>query len=100
MDDHFLANKIKKGARCDASANNICSGISNGTGLLQCCKKHCRNVLGDRNNCGAGGHKCRFGQLCWGGNCTDIAYNRDHCGKCDKKCSNGVKCEYGVSGYA
>lgn len=113
MDDHFLglnvrsgsrflANKIKKGAHCDASANNICSGISvnNGTGLLQCCKKHCRNVLGDRNNCGTCSHKCGFGQLCCSGKCTDIAYNVDHCGKCDKKCSKGVKCEYGVCGYA
>lgn len=113
LDDHFLglnvrsgsrflANKIKKGAHCDASANNICSGISvnNGTGLLQCCKKHCRNVLGDRNNCGTCRHNCGFGQLCCSGKCTDIAYNVDHCGKCDKKCSKGVKCEYGVCGYA
>ncbi|XP_058092316.1 protein GRIM REAPER [Magnolia sinica] len=113
MDDHFLglnvrsgsrflATKIEKGASCDELANNICSGVSvnNSTGLLQCCKKHCRDVLGDRNNCGVCGQKCGFGQLCCYGKCTDIAYNVDNCGKCDKKCRAGVKCEYGVCGYA
>ncbi|KAH8518622.1 hypothetical protein H0E87_000462, partial [Populus deltoides] len=41
----FLASVIKKGARCNAERNNICNGVSanNGTGLLYCCKKHCRN---------------------------------------------------------
>lgn len=113
IDDHFLSlnlrsgsrfhkQKIKKGAHCNVQTNNICAGISvnNGTGLLQCCKKHCRNVLGDRNNCGSCGHKCGFSQLCCGGTCNDVAYNVNHCGKCDKKCQAGVKCEFGTCGYA
>ncbi|KAL5989849.1 hypothetical protein ACLOJK_010744 [Asimina triloba] len=97
----FLATtNIKKGLQCEAGPKNICSGVSvnNGTGLLQCCKEHCRDVLSDRDNCGVCGRKCSFGQLCCNGQCTDIAYNVDHCGKCDKKCKPGVKCEYGVCG--
>ncbi|KAF5189608.1 Stigma-specific protein stig1 [Thalictrum thalictroides] len=98
----YQPKKVKKGARCDAITNNICNGISvnNGTGLLQCCKKHCRNVLGDRNNCGTCGQKCGFGKLCCKGKCINVAYNVDHCGKCNVKCSSGLKCEYGTCGYA
>ncbi|KAF9589997.1 hypothetical protein IFM89_030147 [Coptis chinensis] len=94
--------KIKKGAKCDPITNNICNGISvnNGTGLLYCCKKHCRNVKGDRNNCGTCGHKTGFGELCCNGNPVGVAYNVDHCGKCNVKCSSGLKCEYGTCGYA
>ncbi|XP_068666691.1 protein GRIM REAPER-like [Aristolochia californica] len=98
----FLVSKIKKGEHCDPKSNNVCPGVSvnNGTGLLQCCKKHCRNILGDRNNCGKCGQRCAFGQLCCGGVCTNIAYNVGHCGKCNKKCPLGVRCEYGTCGYA
>ncbi|XVF78530.1 hypothetical protein PTKIN_Ptkin14bG0141300 [Pterospermum kingtungense] len=96
-------DKIKKGAHCDSNSyHNICNGVSanNGTSLLYCCKKHCRNVLRDWNNCGQCGHRCKFGQRCCGGVCTDVVFNANHCGKCDKKCSPGVKCEFGYCGYA
>ncbi|GAA0161635.1 hypothetical protein LIER_17905 [Lithospermum erythrorhizon] len=101
----FLGNtikKIKKGARCDAKSYNICNGVSanNGTSILHCCKKHCRNVLGDRNNCSQCGHKCRLDQRCCGGVCTNVVHNKSHCGKCFKKCPQGVRCEYGYCGYA
>ncbi|KAL4204874.1 hypothetical protein AMTRI_Chr01g134390 [Amborella trichopoda] len=112
MDDHFLslnqragsrflADKIKKGTKCDLS-NNVCPGLSlsNGSVLLECCKKHCRNVLSDRNNCGTCLSKCKFGELCCHGVCTNIAYNVDNCGKCGLKCKPGVRCEYGSCGYA
>ncbi|XP_010260215.1 PREDICTED: protein GRIM REAPER-like [Nelumbo nucifera] len=97
----FLA-RIRKGAHCDVSRNSICNGVSvnNGTGLLQCCKTHCRNVLGDRNNCGRCGHKCGFAELCCHGSCTNAAYNASNCGKCGNKCLPGVKCEFGACGYA
>ncbi|CAN4104191.1 unnamed protein product [Withania somnifera] len=94
--------KIKKGASCDANRNNICNGVSanNGTSMLYCCKKHCRNVLGDMNNCGQCQKKCKFGQRCCGGVCTNVVYNPLHCGKCNKACLPGVPCEYGYCGYA
>ncbi|XP_057766484.1 protein GRIM REAPER [Salvia miltiorrhiza] len=98
-----VIKKIKKGTSCDAKTNpNVCNGVSanNGTSLLYCCKKHCRNVLGDRNNCGACGYKCRFGERCCGGVCTNVLANRTNCGKCSKKCPRGVKCDYGYCGYA
>ncbi|KAF5200328.1 Grim reaper [Thalictrum thalictroides] len=94
--------KIRKGAHCDPITKNICNRLSvnNGTGILNCCKTHCRNILGDRNNCGQCGHKCGFGELCCNGSCTNVACNVDHCGKCNDKCLQGVRCEYGTCGYA
>lgn len=100
----FLADKtvIKKGTTCSQTNKDVCNGISanNGTTLLFCCKTHCRNVLGDKNNCGECGHKCTFGQRCCGGNCTDVTNNDTNCGKCNKKCLPGVVCENRICGYA
>lgn len=98
----FLATVIKKGARCDLAGNNICNAVvaDRGTALLHCCSMHCRNVLGDRNNCGRCSQRCGFGQLCCDGACTAVAYNVNHCGKCNHKCRAGVKCDYGFCGYA
>lgn len=100
----FLASTviIKKGAHCDAISHNICNGIraTKGKALLYCCKKHCRNVLGDKNNCGSCGKKCKQGERCCDGKCAHISSNVNHCGKCNKKCAHGVKCEYGYCGYA
>lgn len=100
----FLADKtvVKKGTTCSQSNTDVCNGVSanNGTSLLFCCKTHCRNVLGDRNNCGQCGRKCAFGQRCCGGTCTNVLNNTTNCGKCKKRCSLGVKCENGICGYA
>jgi hypothetical protein len=98
----FLATVIKKGMRCDPIAHNVCNGISanNGASLLRCCKTHCRNVLGDKNNCGQCGNKCKQGQRCCSGTCVDTAHNVKHCGECNKKCARGHKCEFGYCGYA
>jgi hypothetical protein len=98
----FLATVIKKGAHCDPITRNVCNGVSanKGASLLHCCKKHCRNVLGDKNNCGRCGNKCKQGQRCCGGACIGTAYNVHHCGKCNKKCAHGLRCEYGYCGYA
>ncbi|KAL7087644.1 hypothetical protein ACP275_13G080400 [Erythranthe tilingii] len=105
----FLASAviktIKKGASCGANTKKkaqACNGVSanKGTSLLYCCKKHCRNVLGDQNNCGVCGRKCGLGQQCCGGVCTNVLKNTANCGKCGKKCKHGVKCEYGYCGYA
>ncbi|MED6211222.1 hypothetical protein PIB30_071681, partial [Stylosanthes scabra] len=85
---------IKKGAHCDVVSHNICNGIpaKKGKGLLFCCKKHCRNVLSDRNNCGVCGHKCKvLGERCCNGVCTNVWYDDNHCGKCNNKCSKGDK---------
>lgn len=99
----FLASVLKKGARCTAIPvqYNICNGVkaNNGTSLLNCCKKHCRNILGDRNNCRQCGHKCKFNERCCHGTCTNIISNVDNCGKCDRKCKPGVRCEYKICGY-
>ncbi|KAK4576778.1 hypothetical protein RGQ29_027352 [Quercus rubra] len=98
----FLASVIKKGTHCNPITNNVCNGVSanKGKSLLYCCKKHCRNVLSDKNNCGGCGKKCQEGQHCCNGRCTNTFYNVNHCGECNKKCKNGVKCEYGYCGYA
>ncbi|URE35350.1 Stigma-specific protein, Stig1 [Musa troglodytarum] len=98
----FLAQGVKKGDRCDPVANNVCSGVQakDGTQLLYCCKNHCRNVLSDRNNCGACGVRCGFGQLCCKGKCTAVAYDVDNCGNCGTVCQPGLRCEYGSCGYA
>ncbi|TYH74576.1 hypothetical protein ES332_D05G408700v1 [Gossypium tomentosum] len=96
-------DKIRKGVHCEPDPyHNICNGLSvnNGTGILYCCKTHCRNVLRDWNNCGECGHRCKFGERCCGGVCTDVVYNVNHCGKCDKQCSPGVQCDFGYCGYA
>ncbi|KAM7503990.1 hypothetical protein LguiB_002894 [Lonicera macranthoides] len=98
----FLAS-IKKGTYCDDQyANNVCNGVSanQGKSLLYCCKTHCRNIWGDRNNCGRCGNKCTLGELCCSGTCTRVAYNNAHCGKCNNECSNGHTCHYGFCGYA
>ncbi|GMJ13884.1 GRIM REAPER [Hibiscus trionum] len=94
---------IRKGAHCESNSyHNICNGISvnNGTGILHCCKTHCRNVRSDWNNCGECGKRCLLGQRCCGGVCTDVARSVHHCGKCGNQCSSGVKCELGYCGYA
>ncbi|OVA07744.1 Stigma-specific protein Stig1 [Macleaya cordata] len=94
--------KIEKGAKCDPFISNICNGVfvNNGTGLLRCCRKQCRNMLADRDNCGGCRKKCGYGQLCCYGACVDVAYNKNHCGKCGVQCLPGLKCEYGTCGYA
>ncbi|KAL5569676.1 hypothetical protein UlMin_026251 [Ulmus minor] len=99
----FLASYIiKKGTHCDPIKYNICNGVwaNKRTSLLNCCKTHCRNILGDRNNCGRCGHKCKFGERCCHGTCTNVLSNVNNCGKCDKKCKAGVSCDYGYCGYA
>ncbi|KAJ6776283.1 PROTEIN GRIM REAPER [Salix koriyanagi] len=97
----FLASVVRKGTRCNAERGNVCNGVSanKGTSLIYCCKKHCRNVLGDKNNCGICGNKCRFAESCCNGRCTNIFSNVNHCGKCTKKCAPGVGCHYGTCGY-
>ncbi|KAK4439182.1 protein GRIM REAPER [Sesamum alatum] len=102
----FLASsvkKIKKGTSCDAKTNPyVCNGVSanKGSSLLYCCKKHCRDVLGDRNNCGGCGRKCGLGERCCGGVCTNVLWSTANCGKCNKRCLGGGRCEYGYCGYA
>lgn len=74
--------KIRKGMRCHVGRHNICNGVKadKGTSLLYCCKKHCRSMLGNKNNRGQCSHKCRFGQRCCGAICTYVGFNPDHCG--------------------
>ncbi|POO03201.1 Stigma-specific protein [Trema orientale] len=99
----FLGNIIKEGSNC-AGNINVCNGVSANKGktksLLFCCKTHCRNVLGDFNNCGGCGRKCRFGERCCDGRCTVVLSNAQNCGKCGRRCKAGVKCQYGFCGYA
>ncbi|CAK8535095.1 unnamed protein product [Lathyrus sativus] len=98
----FLASIIKKGKQCNLESNNICNGVraNKGKDLLFCCKKHCRNVLSDKNNCNECGHKCKQGERCCNGVCTNVLSNVHHCGKCKKECSSGDPCENGFCGYA
>ncbi|XP_047163269.1 protein GRIM REAPER-like [Vigna umbellata] len=98
----FLATVIKKGRQCNVETNNICNGVraNKGRDLLYCCKKHCRNVLSDKNNCKVCGNKCKQGERCCDGVCTNVLSNASHCGKCKKKCSSGDSCGSGVCGYA
>lgn len=101
----FLASIIiKKGTRCSTypkTENNVCNGVSanNGTSLLYCCKKHCRNVFGDWNNCGGCGHRCKMNEKCCKGRCVDILFNPYNCGRCNRKCFAYERCEYGICGY-
>ncbi|KAJ0964825.1 hypothetical protein J5N97_025963 [Dioscorea zingiberensis] len=92
----FLANVVK-GDRCDPVTNNVCSGLpaKDNTQLLNCCKNHCRNILSDRNNCGACSNKCGFGQLCCNGKCTAVAYDVGNCGECGNVCKPGVRYDDG-----
>ncbi|XP_004488726.1 uncharacterized protein [Cicer arietinum] len=98
----FLANIIKKGKQCNLESNNVCNGVkaNKGRDLLFCCKKHCRNVLSDKNNCGVCGQKCNQGQRCCNGVCTNVLSNVHHCGKCNNECSAGHLCGNGFCGYA
>ncbi|KAI4322950.1 hypothetical protein L6164_022596 [Bauhinia variegata] len=98
----FLATIAKQGARCDPVGTNICNGVSanKGTQLLYCCKKKCVDALGDMNNCGQCGQKCKLGQRCCSGTCTNILSNVNNCGKCNKKCKPGIPCHIGFCGYA
>ncbi|KAB1216615.1 hypothetical protein CJ030_MR4G025776 [Morella rubra] len=98
----FLTSVIQEGAFCHPDKLRVCNGVSanKGTCFFQCCKKHCRNVLKDQNNCGRCGKKCKQGERCCNGTCTNVVHNANHCGKCTKKCKHGVKCHYGYCGYA
>ncbi|XP_050879365.1 protein GRIM REAPER [Lathyrus oleraceus] len=98
----FLASIIKKGRRCNLESSNICNGVraNKGKDLLFCCKKHCRNVLSDKNNCNVCGHKCKEGERCCNGVCTNVLTNVHHCGKCKNECSSGAPCGNGFCGYA
>ncbi|KAB1216610.1 hypothetical protein CJ030_MR4G025771 [Morella rubra] len=62
----FLTSVIQEGAFCHPDKHRICNGVSanKGTCFFQCCKKHCRNVLKDQNNCGQCGKKCKQGERC------------------------------------
>ncbi|XP_062087162.1 protein GRIM REAPER-like [Humulus lupulus] len=99
----FLASYIiKKGTQCHPKNYNVCNGVpaNKGKSILYCCKTHCRNVLGDRNNCGRCGHKCKFDERCCNGRCTEVLINTKNCGKCGKRCKAGVACDNGYCGYA
>ena len=100
--DTSLATVVKKGRRCKVGPGNICPGIfaKKGTQFLRCCKKHCRNVLSDRNHCGLCGNKCTFAHLCCNGRCTPAGCDVNNCGKCGKKCKPGEVCLFGICGYA
>ncbi|XP_047307314.1 protein GRIM REAPER-like [Impatiens glandulifera] len=109
MRSRFLSTSttsIKKGVNCNLYSSNrrvrVCNGVSvnKGTGLLYCCKKHCRNVLSDRNNCGKCGKKCKQCERCCKGKCTNVGNNKSNCGKCGHKCKRGLPCAYGICGYA
>ncbi|KAL3503206.1 hypothetical protein ACH5RR_037655 [Cinchona calisaya] len=97
----FLSS-IKKGSSCNFEKKNKCNGVyaNEGKSLLYCCKNHCRDVLGDRNNCGYCGFKCKFGEKCCGGRCIDVMYDPFNCGKCGKMCKKDHNCGYGYCGYA
>ncbi|CAJ2659790.1 unnamed protein product [Trifolium pratense] len=97
----FLATIIKKGRQCNRETNNICNGVraNKGKDLLFCCKKHCRNILSDKNNCGVCGNKCKQGEKCCNGVCTNVMSNVHHCGKCKRECLNGDPCGNGFCGY-
>ncbi|XP_027172273.1 protein GRIM REAPER [Coffea eugenioides] len=97
----FLAS-VKKGSSCNSQKKNKCNGVwaNGGTSLLYCCKNHCRNVLGDANNCGRCGSKCKLNEKCCGGRCINVMYDRYNCGKCGGRCKKGLKCGHGYCGYA
>ncbi|KAL8032109.1 hypothetical protein ABFX02_13G073300 [Erythranthe guttata] len=101
----FLTTSVKKKKGviigCNGKKNSqVCNGLKKGKTLLFCCKKNCRDVLSDLNNCGRCGKKCGYGKRCCGGVCTDVLKNAKNCGKCGKRCRRGVKCQYGFCGYA
>lgn len=100
----FLASmaREKKGDACRAGDPGACSGGGRAAPgeHLNCCGRTCTDVLASRNNCGACGARCPFGQLCCGGRCTAVAYDAENCGACRRACPAGVRCKYGMCGYA
>lgn len=97
-----LLQQQQGGSSCDANTGALCPvpPPSQPPRLVACCGNRCRDVLSDRNNCGACGSRCGFGQLCCGGQCTSVAYDVANCGACDTVCPGQQRCEYGACGYA
>ncbi|KAE8125805.1 hypothetical protein FH972_020578 [Carpinus fangiana] len=111
----FLATVVKEGARCNSITRNVCNGVSanKGASLLHCCKKHCRNVIGDKNNCGRlEGARCNSitRNVCNGvsankgasllhcckKHCRNVIGDKNNCGRCGNKCKQGQRCRSGA----
>lgn len=100
----FLASNvvINKGTRCWGKKREVCDGVwaNKGKSLVYCCKTHCRNVLGDKNNCGGCGVKCGLGHSCCAGRCINVGSDANNCGNCNLVCAKATGCRFGFCAYA
>src|SRR5690242_7789917 len=81
-------------------------------GVLTACGETCRDVLNDRNNCGACGHVCSPEQDCTEGvcklarcegglavcgeACRNLSNDRENCGSCGRACATNQDCANGT----
>ncbi|KAL7213573.1 hypothetical protein ACSBR2_016157 [Camellia fascicularis] len=54
-----------------------------------CCNKQCVNC----------GKKCKYSEMCCGGECANPSVDEKHCGNCNMKCKNEGSCVYGMCSY-
>ncbi|CAN4078390.1 unnamed protein product [Withania somnifera] len=47
-----------------------------------CCKNKCMNFLGDKENCGFCGKKCKFNEICCKGFCLNAMLGKKYAGHC------------------
>jgi hypothetical protein len=72
------------GTRC-IDGSGVCTGCSGGQTL---CGRECRNLDGDRNNCGGCGNACNGGSACCAGRCVNPqGDDESNCGGCNVFCS-------------
>jgi hypothetical protein len=96
----------------------VCSGgtcqVSCGAGLTNC-SGVCRDLTGDRLNCGVCGNTCLGGEVCTGstcqvscggglsncgGVCRDLGNDRLNCGSCGNSCAAGQVCSGGACQFS
>jgi len=89
---------------CGSCGNYVCCSTS-----ATCCSGTCRDLISDRNNCGACGYVCPEGNMCvdgfcaecnsgfipCGGICVDPTSDPYNCGACGNVCPAGKTCSNG-----
>ncbi|CAA6655829.1 unnamed protein product [Spirodela intermedia] len=92
------AKHLRKHRRGCAGRHGACSAVS--PRHVCCFGLYCRDLSGDRLNCGACGRKCGLGMRCCGGACANVRSDRRNCGRCGKACRHDESCTGGLCGYA
>ena len=93
----LLGGKGSHGLTCNKFPR-VC--LVNGGRRRHCCRGKCVNLMGDRNNCGKCGKKCKYGHICCRGKCANPNVSKKHCGGCNHGCGSGGFCSFGLCNYA